>query len=233
MNLGDYRALLERLDVSFGDHVHYGKVVEADGDDGHTHYSELTDEDGNVTDIFVCVELGPQQVPTTVRLGSYAGTGQGDGLWKIPEPGTSVLVITPGGTLDAGPIIVACSSNAQVPEELDQKTMVLKNGDGDIKVVSSGDVTITVGETSVTIAQNGDIDLKTQEGSTVNINGSDYSLLKTEDFLEALSAALTDLLSGTTGGPTNQMLTNTAHIIQLIDAISAGTYKSMSGKNGA
>lgn len=78
--------------------------------------------------------------------------------------------------------------------------------------------------------KNGNI-IETPSGSgTVQLAGSTYSLLKTEDFLNALKAALSTILASNTGG--NILSDGGTAITTLTSAITAGTYKSTKAKNG-
>lgn len=78
-------------------------------------------------------------------------------------------------------------------------------------------------------------------GQVVNVNGNDYSLLKTEDFLRDLAQFLTQLVTalqvGTVGSPVKQQLVGlnavVAQLQQFIQKVSQGLpYESSKAKNG-
>lgn len=78
--------------------------------------------------------------------------------------------------------------------------------------------------------KNGNI-IATPGGSgTVQLAGSTYSLLKTEDFLNALKAALSTIAASNTGGPI--LADGGTAITALTSGITGGTYKSTKAKNG-
>jgi hypothetical protein len=63
-----------------------------------SHYSLETDDTGSPVDVLVEVDLMPRQEAVTCRLGALAG-GPGSGIWRIPPPGTEVMVMVPRGEL--------------------------------------------------------------------------------------------------------------------------------------
>ena len=78
-------------------------------DDGGGHYEVA---DGGV---YVDVELLPDETEVRARLMSIAG-GPGDGVWRVPDVGTIVVVGVPGGELEDGGIILGTLSSGDVPD---------------------------------------------------------------------------------------------------------------------
>ena len=77
--------------------------------DGDSHFDI---EDGAV---YVDVELLPEETPMRCNLMSIAG-GPGDGIWRVPDIGTVVVVAIPGGDVVGGGIILGTLSTRNVPE---------------------------------------------------------------------------------------------------------------------
>lgn len=86
--------------------------------DGDTHF----ERDG--LDIVVYVELMPSELLIACRLGSVAG-GAGVGVYSIPAEGTEVAVGIPTGEPEAGGIILATLSTANVPEGVAETRIVV------------------------------------------------------------------------------------------------------------
>jgi len=82
--------------------------------EGESSHWELVEEDGQVVDILVDVELMPNALDVTCRLGN-AGGGAGRGIWAIPAVGDEVIVAMPAGELAFAPSIVAVLSSGNVP----------------------------------------------------------------------------------------------------------------------
>jgi phage gp45-like len=100
-----------------------------------------------------------------------------------------------------------------------------------------GPTDLEAGETSiysvevpngVHLTQDGDNVLASKTGRTVQINGSDYSLLKTETFLTDLATALGTIAASNGGGT---ILTGTT-MADFITSIGSGDYNSTKAKNG-
>jgi hypothetical protein len=89
-------------------------------DDDGTHYEVDAD-----LGVLVAVKLMPSEEPLLCRLGGL-GQGGDQGVWRIPPPGTEVVVCIPGGEIDDDPCIVATLSSGGVPDELDEDTLVVK-----------------------------------------------------------------------------------------------------------
>jgi len=84
-----------------------GVVVAAD--DGGEHWELIPDDDGNGVDITIEVELVPDQVPLTCRLG-FPGSSTA-AIWTIPNIGDEVALVLPAGALDFMPCVVAVLPN--------------------------------------------------------------------------------------------------------------------------
>lgn len=82
--------------------------------EGESSHYELVEEDGKLVDILVDVEFQPEGVDVTCRLGSPFG-GPARGLWSVPEVGSEVIVVLPGGELAFMPSIVAVLSSGDIP----------------------------------------------------------------------------------------------------------------------
>jgi hypothetical protein len=101
-------------------HLQRGKVwIEGGG----SHY-ELVEEGGQVVDVLVDVQIMPQEIPVTCRLGGLGG-GPGCGMWAIPPVGAEVIVGVPRGELAAGCVILAVESSQEVPDGLGPTTYVV------------------------------------------------------------------------------------------------------------
>ena len=105
-------------------HCSVGVVVHRPNED--SHYEVIEDDAGNPVDVSVEVDLMPRSEAVTARLGALAG-GAGSGIWRIPPPGTEVMVMVPRGELENGPVIVGELSSRAVPPALDQDTLVIIN----------------------------------------------------------------------------------------------------------
>jgi hypothetical protein len=120
-----------------------GLVVKRDGET--SHFEIETDDSGNPSDVLVEVDLMPEGIPVTARLGCGAGS-LGSGGWKIPAPGTEVVWMAPHGEMEADVMIVGTLATRAVPGALDADTYVLvqpknliiasQDGSGKVKVGS-------------------------------------------------------------------------------------------------
>lgn len=99
-----------------------GKVVLRDGES--SHFEIETNDSGTPVDVLVEVDIMPEGIPVTARLGCGAGS-LGAGGWKIPAPGTEVVWIAPHGEMEADLMIIATLSTNSVPSALDADTYVL------------------------------------------------------------------------------------------------------------
>lgn len=156
-----------------------GVVVKRPEDSAHY---EIVSEGGSAVDVLVDVDLMPNKEPLFCRLGSFAG-GAGLGVWRIPPVGTEVVVIIPDGEFEGGPMIVATLASRDVPSQLDEDTLVVRNSKN-VKIIS--------------------------DDGTVNVNGDTYNLPKWNDFLSDFTSWLNTLntllgtlvpVTGATGGP--------------------------------
>lgn len=122
-----------------------GLVVKRDGEDSHY---EIVDND-----VLIEIDLMPEGVAVTARLGSWAG-GKGSGLWRIPPVGTEVAWMCPCGTLDSDTLVVGTFSSGEIPADLDEDTLViinpkkvvLKSQNDDVTVDADGQVLIQGGD---------------------------------------------------------------------------------------
>lgn len=105
-------------------HCAIGLVVHRPNDD--SHFTIETDANGNPVDVSVEVDLMPRREAVTARLGALAG-GTGSGIWRVPPPGTEVMVMVPRGELENGPVIVGELSSRGVPGALDKDSLVIIN----------------------------------------------------------------------------------------------------------
>ncbi len=96
-------------------HIEIGVVT---ADVGESHF-EIRDND-----IWVEVRLKPTDQPVTCRMSSIAG-GPGRGVWMVPPVGAEVVVAFPNGKIDAGGIIIANLSSANLPEGVAEDTIVI------------------------------------------------------------------------------------------------------------
>lgn len=100
-----------------------GKIVLRDGDS--QHFEIETDDSGNPVDVLVEMDIMPEGVPVTARLGCHGSTNPGSGLWAIPAVGAEVAWMAPNGDMEADLMIVAVLSTNAVPRVLDADTVVL------------------------------------------------------------------------------------------------------------
>lgn len=104
--MSDLAAMREAMqDARSGRSVALGLVV-ADDDSG-SHY-ELR---GSTEDVWVRVELQPEQRTVWCRLGGMAG---GVGMIAVPAVGTECLVFFPGGEIHADPVLGIVLSTGSV-----------------------------------------------------------------------------------------------------------------------
>lgn len=96
-------------------HIEIGVVA---ADVGESHFAIEDD------DIWVEVRLKPTDQPVTCRMSSIAG-GPGRGVWMVPSVGSEVAVAFPNGKIDAGGIIIANLSSANLPEGVAEDTIVI------------------------------------------------------------------------------------------------------------
>lgn len=99
------------------------KVVLRDGES--SHFEIETDEDGNPVDVLVEIDIMPEEIPVTARLGCFGSTSPGSGIYSIPKPGTEVAWLAPHGELEADIFIVGCLASNSVPAVLDEDTLVI------------------------------------------------------------------------------------------------------------
>lgn len=114
------------------------------------------------------------------------------------------------------------------------KKINIKSKNFEITIDDDGkSVTVKAGDTQIEMKE--DISITAAAGKIVKVNGDDYSMLKTEDFLTALSDAFTAVAAGTVavlGVPTPIVFAPPNAIPTLIANIASGLYKSLKGKNG-
>lgn len=104
--MSDLAAMREAFEDPRGARVCSMGIVVLDDDSG-AHY-ELR---GSTEDVWVRVELQPEQRPVWCRLGGMAG---GVGMIAVPAVGTECLVFTPGGALHADPVLGIVLSTGSV-----------------------------------------------------------------------------------------------------------------------
>lgn len=95
-----------------------GVVRAREGADSHF---EIADGD-----VIVDVDLSPEGSPTWCRLGSAAGI-EGGGVWRIPNPGTEVIVVQVAGDSRVMPSIVATLASGTTPIGLDKDVLLVVN----------------------------------------------------------------------------------------------------------
>lgn len=194
---------------------------------GHVDGGAVAEVADDRSDIYVHAQCSTDETPTgmiTARLHT-----PGNMLFNLPAEGESCIVAR-GKDAD-GPgkpyaLYGDCGAANQVPSWLDgnnagishKKTVHVESTNGDIKVASSS----------------GNVDLT---GTVVNINGTNYSLLKTEDFMTDLAAfigaVIADLASAA-AAPVSPY-TATVNTTQLFAKVVTGggtAYKSTKAKNG-
>ncbi len=96
-------------------HIEIGIIK---GDIGESHFAV---EDG---DVWVEVRLVPTEQPVTCRMSTVAGA-PGMGVWMVPAEGTEVVVAFPNGKIDAGGIVIAVLSSANVPSGVAENQIVI------------------------------------------------------------------------------------------------------------
>jgi len=99
-----------------------GVVVKRDGD--ASHFENEVNDSGSKVDVLVEIDLMPEAIPVTARLGCGAGS-LGAGGWKIPKPGAEVIWMAPHGEMESDIMIVGTLSTNSVPSALDEDTFVL------------------------------------------------------------------------------------------------------------
>lgn len=161
-----------------------GVVVERDG----SHFEQDEDEG----DVYVEVELMPDGIPLTCRLGSSSG-GANHGVWKIPPVGTEVAVMfSLNGDIESDAMIVSTLSSGGVPGSLDDTTLLVTNTDDTVVESTEGNILLS--------ATQGDVDIACGSGKNVHVGDS----LATESAIlgDQLTLALTSVqtLLGTAGG---------------------------------
>jgi phage gp45-like len=159
----DMGTLANKLHDPYEKHVELGVVFKPDSGE---HYT-IEQTDGKNTDVYVECQLVPTQTEVTARLCCIGESG-GTGIYKIPPPGTEVILVFPGGTLDAVPYIVASgntvsqdgpNSGKGVPDELDADTMVISNTKATIICNNSGDITINAKDGKVIVNASSQVEL--------------------------------------------------------------------------
>lgn len=135
------------------------------------------------------------------------------GFYARPLDGASGVVIKAGGR--GGMSFLVGWRNSQYEVTLDKGEVAMANEAGAV----------------VKLDKDGNIIITPKAGQTIQIAGTSFSLLKTENFLDALKAALGTI---PTAGATNWPgLTDSGTLMTtLTSAITAGTYKSTVAKNG-
>jgi hypothetical protein len=118
--------------------------------DGENHF----DNDSDIG-MLVDVKLMPGGEPLLCRLGAAAG-GQGIGVWRVPKPGTEVLVLVPGGELQGGGVIVSTLSTGAAPSLLDEDILLLV-GDKLVHLESTGDKLVLKSHGDTMIDSDGDV----------------------------------------------------------------------------
>lgn len=101
----------------------FGTVTEPEGPGSHYR---LVQEGGKTVDVLVEVETAPTVQDLTCRLSAWAG-GPGAGLWRVPAPGSEVVVAMPEGRLDMMPTIIGVLSSGDAGSERisDQRTVIV------------------------------------------------------------------------------------------------------------
>lgn len=74
--------------------------------------------------VLVDVETVPRGLDLRCRLGVGAG-GVGQGLWRVPAPGTEVAVLVPDGQIEFSPMIVACLDSGAAPDRASDTRTIL------------------------------------------------------------------------------------------------------------
>ncbi len=93
-------------------------VVVPEGEDSHF---EIKQTGSKITAVLVDVETAPEGEDVTAKLSSSGG------LWRIPKPGTEVIVSMPSGKQDFFPTIVAVLEvDDEIPGRVsDQRTILV------------------------------------------------------------------------------------------------------------
>lgn len=196
-----------------GAELRYGVVTQFPGESSHF---EIDNDDGQV---LVQVLLMPEATPILALLACSAG-GPGTGLFKNPAVGTEVIVGVPAGDLEADAVILTCLPSGTVPSELDATTMVLKNPDGSIRIISGG--------TEVKILHDGNIELTTASGHIVSLNGStDEAILGTtyRSNEEILNTELIAQFNAAAADPVFSLLCPTAAAAMTAIATALSTFE--------
>lgn len=208
---------------------------------GSSDNSETSDVDDDKADVWVTAKDHATERIITGRLHVPANI-----LWSKPRKDASVTVLRPADTAAPGSAIIMHGdggTNGMVPAWY---------GEDDAGISFDKKAHVESTKDDVVIEANADgkkVDINaTGAGGTVNVNGTDYSLLKTEDLLTDLGnfakvvaaialsnvASLGSPLVGTTtpaadGGAGN----NAAELAILVTKLStASNYKSTKAKNG-
>lgn len=102
-----------------------GLAVVAKREGESSHFEIETDDAGNKVDILVEVDLMPEGIPATCRLGIPGSNGAGSGIFAIPAVGTEVVWCAPHGDLEADLMIVGALSTRSIPDVVDETTLVI------------------------------------------------------------------------------------------------------------
>lgn len=156
--------------------------------------------------------------------------------------GKKVEIVSGGGAATATP-----GSNAYTTKILNGGWLVdIGNPADGANISAQAAFALKTSLGNITLDSGGAMSLKAKqinalEGLAVHVNGSDYSLLKTEDFLKDLGSFLNQLLIalqvGTAGSPVKQQLVglnaSIANLQQFVAKVMTGLpYQSLKAKNG-
>lgn len=166
--------------------------------------------DSDRDDVLVCCKASPSGVEVWARLGGIGGGAANLGVWRIPPVGAEVVLLFQEGYVEGDVFIVGTLSTGSVPSDVDADALVITNTK---RIV-----------------------LKSTD-ATVEVNGSDYSLIKTEDFLSDLkafvTAVITDLASAAAAPVgTYSPTLNTTQLFARAVTGNGEAYKSSKAKNG-
>ena len=128
-------------------------------------------------EVLVDVDFGDWVMPVWCPLGGTGGI-ETAGIWRIPSPGTLVVISVLNGHEADMPCIVATLSSGAVPDALDADTLVVVNTKK-IKIISLEE----------------DVEIEAGDGKKVLIGGGGHPLPKWDDFMADLNTFVTDLVA--------------------------------------